>query len=243
MSLLDGQDQSPIQPFPQQFPNLKTTVFNLPIEHTVNMKALVLTDQFFGKTLPLTKSIPQCMKNIMTIIVREGINCIFFIGDLVHFQKDENETKSILTKVLKVFEEIPLPIYVMGGEQNRQILYNMKYQKPGSNVHVVYDFMIKIKHPNPPIGTIPNIYLTHDAKNPLTVKPDQVESFVFSLKNAFSQEIANEDFLLVGHCNGYSFNEQGKYGSIKEFSPDNHRNGYAIITCTKEGFNVNIVGK
>ena len=30
-------------------------------------------------------------------------------------------------KVLKIFEEIPLPIYVMGGEQNRQILYNMKY--------------------------------------------------------------------------------------------------------------------
>ena len=132
---------------------------------------------------------------------------------------------------------------VMGGPQNRKILYDMKYNKPGSNIHVVYDYMIKIKHPVPPQGTIPNVYITNDAMCTVPVKPDEVESYAYKLKTHFKHEIANEDFLLVGSCNGYSYNEESRFGSIKEFSPDNHRNGHAIISCDSDGFKINIIGK
>lgn len=245
MSLL-AEDQNPqIKKFPHHFANKNTTVFVLPLEHTVNLKGLVVANQYFGKTLPLTKSIPQFMKSIMTIIVRENINALFFVGDIAFFQKDGGaaETKAIIEKFFGVLEELPIPVYVMGGQQNRKILFDMNYNKPGSNIHVVYDYMLKIQHPAPPQGTIPNVYITNDALCTAPIKLDEVEAYTYKLKKHFKNEIANEDFLLCGCCKGYSYSEECRFGSIKEFSPDNHRNGHAIISCARDGFSVNIVGK
>lgn len=245
MSLLTDDQNATNKKFTLHLTNKNTSIYIMPLENTVDLKGLVITNQLFGKTLPLTKSIPQFMKNIMTIISREKINTLFFIGDIAYYQKEggEKETKAIIEKFFAILEGIPLPVYVMGGPQNRKILYDMKYNKPGSNIHVVYDYMIKIKHPVPPQGTIPNVYITNDAMCTVPVKPDEVESYAYKLKTHFKHEIANEDFLLVGSCNGYSYNEESRFGSIKEFSPDNHRNGHAIISCDSDGFKINIIGK
>ncbi|OHT02077.1 Ser/Thr protein phosphatase [Tritrichomonas foetus] len=244
MSLLQGSNGEPLKKLSQPLTNTHSSVFVVPAERVANMKAIVITDQTFGKTLPLTKSIPHCLKNLMTIIARESVNCIFIIGDLVHFtESKEKEAKENLLKVLNAFEMIPLPIFIMAGDHNRRLLWETKYDKPGSNITIVYDFLIRITHPNPPLGTPANFYLTHDAKNPLSLKLDEIESYAVELKRAFNSEIANEDFLLIGHCQTYVLNETARVACIKEFSPDNHRNGYAIISVTPEGTKLNIVGK
>lgn len=244
MSLLQGSTPSPVKPLPYPLTNKKSSVFTVPIEQTKNIKAIVITDQNFGKTLPLTKSIPHCLKNLMTIIARENINCIFIIGDIVHFDDlNIEKAQETLLEVFKQFEMIPLPIYIMGGENNRRLLFDLNYSIPFSNIKVVYDFLIRIHNPNPVLDTPPNFYLTHDGKNPLKLKPEEIESYAIELKRAFKDEIANEDFLIIGHCQAYYLNESARVATIKEFSPDNHRNGYAIIEMTEQGLKLNIVGK
>lgn len=246
MSLLQDSTNSPVKPLPTPLKNKKSTVFTVPIEHTINMKAMIITDQNFGKTLPLTKSIPHCMKSLMTIIARESINCIFMIGDLVYINEKDpkiEQAKEILSKVFKALEMIPIPVYILGGERNRRLLYDVNYDVPHSNIHVVYDFLIRIHNPNPPIGTPSNFYLTHDCKNPLVLKANEIESYAIELKRALQDEISNEDYLIIGHCQAYYQNDTAKVASIKEYSPDLHRNGYAVLKLTPEGFNLNIVGK
>lgn len=246
MSLLKDSTSTPVKSLSAPLKNKKSTVFTVPIEHTVNMKALIITDQNFGKTLPLTKSIPHCMKSLMTIIARESINCIFMIGDLVWInEKNPNieQAKQTLIQVFKALEMIPLPIYILGGERNRRLLYDVNYDVPHSNIDVVYDFLIRIHNPNAEIGSSQNFYLTHDCKNPLSLKPNEIESYAIELKRALQDEISNDDYLLIGHCQAYYQNDQAKVATIKEFSPDMHRNGYAVLSLTQEGFNLNIVGK
>ena len=131
--------------------------------------------------------------------------------------------------------------YVMGGGLDRLLLWDYKYNKPGSNVKVVYDYAIKIHHPNAPAGTPPNIYLSHDLGNPLAVKPDEAESFVVELKRAFSSEISSEDYLIIGHVHEHAHNEQLRCVTLKEYSQDNHRSDYAIVAMGSDGFKVTLV--
>ena len=235
---LNQASSPPIKRLSQPLVNTKTTVFTLPLEHAANIKALVVSDQHFGKTLPITRSLPQCLKNMMTIIAREQINCIFMLGDIV-----DNNDKDILTKVFSALEQLPIPVYVMGGGNDRVLIFDYKYNRPGSNVRVVYDYAIRIHNPNAPVGTPQNIFLAHDLCNPLSVKPDEAEAFLVALKRAFKKDIANEDFLIIGHTHQYVFNEDLRCASIKDFSPDNHHNGYAVISTGSNGFKINIVGK
>ena len=244
MSLLQGADSAPVKKLSQPLINNKSSVFILPKERCVGLKALVITDQFFGKTLPLTKSIPHCLKNMMTIITRESINCIFMLGNVVHVTENNiKEAKQNAKKVISSLERIPLPVYIMGGDKDRRLWWELKYEKPGSNVHIVYDFLIRIPHPNPQLGNDVSFYLTHDCKNPIHIKQDEVESYAVELKRALKDEVHNEDYLLIGYCQNYLYNQTARVACIKEFSPDNHRNGYAIVSVTDSGFDLNIVGK
>ena len=77
----------------------------------------------------------------------------------------------------------------------------------------------------------------------ISLKPNEIESYAIELKRALQDEISNDDYLLIGHCQAYYQNDQAKVATIKEFSPDMHRNGYAVLSLTQEGFNLNIVGK
>lgn len=220
-------------------------MYKVGIEYIHNMKALLISDQHFGKTLPLTQSLPQCLKNLMTIIMRENINTLFLLGDLIHIE-DEKATKhnkDTLLKVIGAFEQIPIPVFIMGGEHDRKLLWDCKYNKPGSNVHIVYDYLVQLSHPNPQLGTLQNVFLAHDFNNPYSLKPDEVESFVVELKHSLSDFVKPEDYLIIGHCHQFANNEQAKAASLREFSPDLHHNGYAILTCNPNCFDIDFKGK
>ena len=233
-----GQDES-IRPFPQPLVNTKVDVFTLPVEHAAHIRALVVADQRFGKTLPITRSLPQCLKNMMTIVVRESINCIFMLGDIVHAASD----RGLLSAVVRALEQLPIPVYIMGGPETRVLLFDYKYEKPGSNVHIVYNYAIRIPHPAPLSGAPPNVFLAYDLCNPFAVGPSDAQSYVVALKRGFDRDIRSEDFLLVGRPNHYVFNDELRCASIKDFSPDNHHSGYAVIVVEKDGFKIQIVGK
>lgn len=238
-ALLQGET-APLKRFSQKLINTKTSVFTLPIEQTINLKGLVIADQHFGKTLPVNDALPRFFRSLVPLIVREQINCLFMLGDIVHV-KPGFPNEEILEKVFAALEQLPIPVYVMGGGLDRTLIWDYKYNKPNSNVKVVYDYAIKIHHPNCPPGSPPNIYLSHDLCNPLSVKPDEAESFVVELKRAFSDEISSDDYLIIGHVHEHVHNDQARCVAIKEYSQDNHRSDYAIVSMSEDVLKVNLV--
>jgi hypothetical protein len=227
----DGGEGTPLE-----ITSAKATVFVLPIDIVTNVRALILTNQELGKTLPVTVGLPQLMKSILGVISRESINAIFLIGNLVHRDVCASESRKILTMAIRAFEVLPIPVYIMGGEGNRELLWDAKHKSPCSNVRVIYDQLIKFEHPQ---GR--NTFLAH-ALN-ADFDRDHIEGFISGLKKALGAEIGADDFLLVGNLHQYAYNQRTMVGSIKDFSPDNHHTGYAVISYGSDCFEVKITGK
>lgn len=225
------------------FSNTKTSVFSVPSVISDGINALVVSGQDFGRTLPLTRAIPQFMKSLLSVVKRNQINCLFFLGDLVYV--DDGSESAVVTATMKTviaaLEELPIPVYIMGGERDRVLLWQMKYTNPGSNVRVVYDYAIKIGVPG--ASDVKNVFLTYDLMNPVPVRYDQADEFTHALKRAFYMDIQERDYLVVGHPKGYAVNEAKKYASIKNWSVDHHRTGYAIVTREESGLTVKVVGE
>jgi hypothetical protein len=223
------------------FSQVQATVFTVPPDHMARLRALVISDQLFGKTLVVTKSLPKCFANIMTLITRENLNCIFVLGDLIY--PPDDDPKLLLTKVISEFERFPIPVYINGGARTRPLLHQIEYSKPGTNVKIVKDYLIKLRHPKPPLGTPQHLFLASALLPPNALKTDRVGEFVLQFKRAFAADIANEDYLLLGGCGGYSLNEEQRCASIKAFSPDDHHNAHAIVVAEEGGFGVRVIGK
>jgi hypothetical protein len=223
------------------FSQVQATVFTIPPDHMARLRALVISDQLFGKTLVVTKSLPTCFTNIMTLITRENLNTIFVLGDLI-FPNDSNASV-LLTKVITEFERFPIPVYISGGVRTRPLLAQIEYNKPGTNVKIVKDYLLKLRHPKPPLGTPPNLFLASALLPSTGLKPEKIGEFVSEFKRAFRADIANEDYLLLGGCGAYSLNEEQRCASIKAFSPDDHHNAHAIVVADEAGFTIKVIGK
>jgi hypothetical protein len=180
------------------------------------------------------------MKNLMGIIKRESINSIFILGNLVHMQPEIAASREIMSKALRAFECLPIPVYIMGGEKNSELLWDMKYNKPGSNVQVVHDRIIRLE-PLDPGRPEEGICLAHCLGG--VAAGGEVEAYVLGVKKALKGCVGDGDFLLVGNCQHYVLNTQARIGSMKDFSPDNRHTGYAIVAFGPEGRDIRIVGK
>jgi hypothetical protein len=240
MSLLE--DQGTGRPGPFKIANAQATAFVVPPEHIAHLRGLLICDQSFGRTLPLTKSIPKCLKNLMTIISRERINCIFVVGDVI-FRRDAIDTeKEAINKVVRAFEQFPIPVYISASEKTRPVLTEIS-PKAGSNVRIVLDYFLKLRHLNPPVGTPPNVFIASALLPQGGLQTDELPQFLSEFKEAFKAVIAPQDYLLLGGCHGYSLNEDLRCACVKEFSPDEHHQAYAIVVAESTGFEIRVVGK
>ena len=157
-------------------------------------------------------------------------------------QNDEDITLEKLKSIVTAFELLPVRVYIIGGNHDRGLLWEMKYNKQGSNVTVVYDLAMVLTHPNPPPDTPPRVFLAHDLKNNFLLKPEDGPFFVKNLKKEFKDMIHDEDYLLLGHTHQTIDNKDLRCGSVGAYSEDLHRQSYAILTA-ENGFQFTFYGK
>ena len=226
--------------FPSTLVNKVATAYQIPANVVRGMKAMIVADSHFDKTLALSATLPKYIKELGRIILREKITTLFVLGDLI--QNDEDITMEKLKSIVTAFELLPIRVYIIGGNHDRSLLWEMKYNKKGSNVTVVYDLAMCLTHPNPPPDTPPRLFLAHDLKNNYLLKPEDGPYFVKNLKKEFKDMIHDEDYLLLGHTHQTIDNKDCRCGSVGSLSEDLHRHSYAILT-TDNGFQLNFIGK
>jgi hypothetical protein len=242
MQELLREESRPGSPPPFKVIPSHPTFFTAPLEFSYSSRVLVISDQEFGKTLPLTKSLPQCLKTLTTVIARESITALFIVGNLVHLSGAAERDQASLRHIIEAFESLPLPIFVLASEYDRQLYTTVGDAVSGSNVRFVHESMIRLHLPMAPDGRAGNVFVTH-AVHDIALDAAQALALLLELRKAFSGDIRPNDFLLIGHAHQYVLDEAQKVASIKDLSPDRHYTAYAVITGGNEGFNISIVGK
>jgi hypothetical protein len=235
-------EAAPAAPPPFKVIPARPTFFTAPLELSYSARVLVISDQEFGKTLPLTKSLPQCLKTVATVIARESITALFVVGNLVHRSGAAERDRAVLGRIIEAFESIPIPIFVLASECNRDLYTADGQTAVGSNVRFVHESMIRVHLPSASDGRPRNVFVTH-ALHDSPMDAAQAQALLIELKKAFSVDIRPDDFLLIGHAHQYVLDEAHKVASIKDLSPDRHYTAYAVIASGTEGFTVSIVGK
>jgi predicted phosphodiesterase len=225
---------------PENLINKIATAYTIPSNVVRGMKALIIADAHFDKTLSLSSTLPKYIKELGRIIAKEKVNTVFVLGDML--QNDDDMTIEKLKSIIKGFEYLPVRVYIIGGNHDRSMLWELKYNKQGSNVKVIYDLAMLLVHPNPAPGTPPRIFLAHDLKNNFQLKPEEGQYFVKNLKSSFKDMIRSEDYLLVGHTHQTIDFKELRCGSIGAYSEDLYRKSYAILN-TENGFEFTFRGK
>lgn len=220
--------------------NKIATAYPIPSNVVRGMKALIVADAHFDKTLALSTTLPKYIKELGKIVLREKVNTIFVLGDML--QNDEDMTIDKLKSIIAAFELLPAKVYMIGGNHDRSMLWDLKYNKKGSNVTIVYDLAMVLTHPNPAPDTPPRIFLAHDLKNNFQLKFDEGQYFVKNLKSFFKDMIHSEDYLLIGHTHQTINIKEQRCGSVGAYSEDLHRQSYAILK-TENGFELIFHGK
>lgn len=232
-------EQSTFQP--TSLINKVATAYHIPKNIVNGMRALIVSDAHFDKTLTLSRTLPKYIKSLSSIIIREKLNTVFVLGDLI--QNDDDISLEKLNSIVTAFELLPVPVYIIGGNHERSLLWELKYNKQGSNVRIVYDLCICLEYPtHPPPRTPPRVFLAHDLKNNFQLQPEDGEEFVAALKKGFVDLIHHEDYLIVGHTHKTINNEEDRYASVGAYSEDLHRTSYAML-FTDNGFHFQFVGK
>ncbi|EAY22178.1 Ser/Thr protein phosphatase, putative [Trichomonas vaginalis G3] len=226
---------------PQTLINKVATAFHVPKNVVTGMRALIVSDAHFDKTLTLSRTLPKYIKSLSSIIIRDKLNTVFVLGDMI--QNDDDITMEKLQSIITAFELLPVPVYIIGGNHERSLLWDLKYNKQGSNVTIVYDLCICLTYPTqPPSRTPPRVFLAHDLKNNFQLQPEEGESFVATLKKEFVDLIHHEDYLVTGHTHKTINNEEERYASVGAYSEDLHRSSYAMLFA-ENGFHFQFVGK
>jgi hypothetical protein len=200
------------------------------------MRALVISDFNFGKVHPIGRTLPRFLTLLSTIIIDKRANVLFILGDLLSHgvpQGGSPPTKDAqvadCSAVLRRFDALTLPIYWIPGSEERKLVPDLKDLLAG-NIRACPENFIRLKHPHPRRGTYPSIYITYSGGYEFGVAEGQAKIFATTLKTHFAP-IINADSLLMVGCTGKNEPfEQQKVVALDQFSIDNGKLSYALIT-------------
>jgi hypothetical protein len=201
-----------------------------------NMRALVISDLKFGKTHRLGKTLPRLLRILSSIIVDKRATVLFLLGDVLEHAVPAGQTApgkdqviAEITAIFRRFDVLTLPIYWIPGSEERKLIDSLKDVLQG-NIRACPDEFIRLKHPKPPRGTYPSIFITYSAGYQYGISEGHVKMFVTTLKTHFQAIIKPDELLMVGCTAKYEAFDANKVVALDQFSIDTGKLSYALIT-------------
>lgn len=211
------------------------TYYSIPRDIIEGMIALVITDLHFNKHKDLSQSIPHTLKEILALIKKHNANVLFVLGDVI---QGSNKKGSLLVPIVcHAFEQLPIPVYLIGGNHDRGYYRSAKYDCSKSNLKIIHDKMMLLEHPNPEPGLRKRVFLAHEMGNNRKLTDSQIPIFLKALKDTFTV-IRPDDYLLTGHTHATKILESENLASVLNYSYDLKSDGYALITTGQHMFDI-----
>ena len=212
--------------------SLHSTFYEIPIEFSYNLKALIFSDLHIGEKKPSTIGTTSIFIKIINLIEKHKANCIFFLGDII--ESSSLTWKEDLNCFLNSLENLCVYSFFISGNHERRTVDNYL-----ENLNFLYFYFIKdlcfyITHYNSKLNNLKKIFFAHDFGNALWLTKKQIPIFIKGLKNVFSTMIDKNDFLILGHIHEHYMFENELCCSLGCFSNDLSFNNYGLITSEEE---------
>ena len=115
------------QIFQCQLVNNTVTSFKIPFDGNGKLRVLLISDTHIGAVKNLDVAIQMFIDELQKIIEDEKIDMICHLGDLVDGTLLQGTF--VLNNVLKKLSELKKPVYVIGGNHDRDFLNALNWQK------------------------------------------------------------------------------------------------------------------
>ena len=232
--------KNPEHPDELQLFTIQQDIFNVPAELIPNLHALVISDFHFNQKNNFYMSSPGRGKKRIDGVKSKKMKTMSALGDNVE-QNQVPEAQQCFVKVVKLFQDIGLPTFIIGGNHDRQFVSSMKagLPIPKKSVEIVSESCMVLNHPNPEPGKYPSVFFGHDLLNNFYSSVSETAPFLKALKRRVSI-IPPEAFLLVGHVHSTKRIPEENVACVGSFSSEAagfSRYEYAIIT-SDNGFTI-----
>lgn len=175
-----------------------------------------------------SRAIEETLAFLPILIKEEQPNQIFLLGDIFHGSVSYGSyVELILSSLLKIKQ----PVYVIGGNHDREVIFKSAEYWSKQNLHIFPDYFLKVQTKN---GM--TIWLTHDGGNGYWLDKTQVPDFINSLKQAYG--INKSEWMITGHTHFPVVIEDVKVASLGCFNLEGHNQPLSygkLIETTDEG--------
>lgn len=207
------------------------SAFTVPIPEDSPARVLLVSDTHLGATIDWRRSLDMFMEHIRAVIAAESITHICHLGDLCDGSLTNGAV--VLPEALGRLNELGLPVFVIGGNHDRELYGGLKWPSDTNVTPVAPCNAMLIER-----GGL-KLYLAHDLQNNYRIRCKFAFSFVTWLKEG-NKKIRKEDWLIIGHTHTSIITPWERVGCIGQFSPEINACGYGIIDMAE---NVNIETK
>lgn len=187
------------------------------------MKALLVSDCHLGAYVQIDVAINLLIDSINALIESENATVLFILGDLVDGTQNEVVYKNVLQELTK----ITIPVYVIGGNHDREFLSLTKWPS-GTNVTVTEALTIQMTASLPGKPDI-KVFLAHDLLNNYRVRDPHAFFFIDWIKKGCRKYIKPEDWLITGHTHTGLISHASRIACVGQFSPEIKAFGYATL--------------
>jgi predicted phosphodiesterase len=215
------------QTFQATFVKIPINPVSIPVDGRKPARILVLSDTALGGMPNPSVGVTGFISALERVIKAEQITHVVHIGDLVKF--DAPSPLQLLESVLAQLGKLPVPVWLLGGNDDRDFLRQLTGGDRRGSVTIVREIAIVV-----PLPTGNRVFLAHDLGNTYRVVDQFAWGFVAWLKQNAAHAIANEDWLLVGHCHTQFLSTESRIGCVGSFSPDPPVWSYAVLSIAGE---------
>lgn len=188
-----------------------------------SLNAVLISDLHLvddGSSYFSMNSIEQTLTVLPALINQVKPNQLFILGDLFHSGQTNNH---FVVKVMKMLYEFPLEVFLIGGNHDRGLIYDLIVGWSKDNLHIFSDFFLTYE------TEYDKIWLTHDGKNPYWLEKSMVISFLEALKTVY--KLDKQHWLITGHIHFPCILEANKVASLGCFNVGGHNQplSYGLI--------------
>jgi calcineurin-like phosphoesterase family protein len=204
---------------------VKNTInpISIPFDRSKPSKFLLISETQLGMGSNTDKSVTQFITTLQRVIQTEKITHVVHLGDLVKIET--SSPLQLLESVLTLLSQLPVPVWLLGGNNDREFLSQLTGGDRRGPVTIVKELAIVVDLP-----TGNRVWLTHDLGNNFRVRDQFAWSFGFWLKECASDLIKMDDWLLLGHCHGQFLSPESRIGNVGVFSPDSAVWTYTLLS-------------